>query len=393
MTKLNLATLRQLAKTDSSIFISLVAPMQRAGREVRQNEIRWKNMLKEAKQQILDRGRDESHTNSLLKPAADKLPNDYYWQHQLDGLAVYRSDDDCFEFLLPSSPEQRVVVADQFHLSPLLSHVNNMDCCYVLATSPNRIRLLEINGEAIEELQPEKLPENLRDALNIDDYVSALQFHSTSNGSVHGKQAAAFHGNEGSDADVKKQAELLQFFRRLDRSLSQYPGSEEMPLIFAGADYLFPIFQKASNYRNLLHDHISGNLDDTTPDDIHQLVRPILDRSTKSQQAAIIVNYQEKAFTDWASNDPHEIFLAAKMGQIETLILSDEYSDQGVFKDDDSLEITSDNQPNSFDVGNMILIEVLRNGGNAIEVDGGEMPGQSKLAAVFQSPAGKYADS
>ncbi len=387
--QLNSQTLHKLANADGKFFLSLLAPMQRAGREVRQNEIRWKNVLKEARQLLLDREISSDEIDSLLQPATEKLVDDLYWQHQLDGLAFYVSEDEYVEIPISASLQQQVVVANRFHLRPLLPHANRLTRCYVLATSSNRVRLLEVNGDSIEDLQPEMLPENLRDALNIDEYVSALQFHSTSIGSGKGKQAVAFHGHGGSDPDVKKQDEILQFFHRLNDSLSQFFRSEDVPLMFAGVDFLFPIFRKACHYRNLLDEHVSGNLDNATPKMILQLARPVLESLVAAENEIVISKFQQKSHSEWASDDPETIFSAAKMGQVETLILSDEYAEQGVVSDDDTLQITAAESVDSYDVGNLILIEVLRNGGSAVQISSDQMPSQTGVSAVFRSPVGE----
>ena len=393
MNNLNFETLRELALVEGKQLVSLFASMQRAGREVRQNEIRWKNILKDARQQLLDAGLEEDAADKYLKPANDKVSDAEFWQHQSDGLAMFLSDSGMQEFSSPISFEQKIVVANQYHLRPLLPIVNDGKHCFVLATSPNRVRLLEIVDETIEDVEPKDLPDNLRDALNIDEYVTALQCHSISDGSANGKQAAAFHGHGGSDPDVKKQDEILQYFHRLDNALSQYFGSEDVPLVFAGVDYLFPIFQQACNYKNLHPESVGGNPDKLSPAEILQLIRPIMNQFAERRNSEIVSIFQDKAHTDWASKDPNEIYIAAKMGQVESLILSSDFAAIAFLDEGGSLEFknNSKDQP-AFDVGNLILIEVLRNGGHAIELCKNDLPGETKVAAVFRSPVGKYAN-
>ncbi len=390
MKHFNLETLRELAEYEGEHLLSLLAPMQRAGREVRQNEIRWKNMLKDACHKLAGVGLDEEQINAILKPAKEKLSDDNYWQQQSDGLAEFLTEDRYYEFQLPISLEQNVVVADRFHLRPLLSVANNDAHCLVLAASPNRVRLLKITGDAIKDVQPKEMPSNLRDALNIDEYVSALQHHSVSSNSSNGKRTAAFHGHGGSDSEIKKQDEILQYFYRLNDVLSQHLETEDVPLIFAGVDYLFPIFRQACKYPSLHDENISGNPDDWSAAEIYERTRPILARFEEKKKSGIISRYGEKSYTDWASCDPKEIYSAAKMGQVETLILSERFSKTAKLNSDKSLRITKIVDSESVDLGNLILVEVLRSGGAAVEVGRSELPGNTKLAAVFRSPVSKY---
>lgn len=377
----------ELSQQNGGPLVSLYAPMERAGREVRQNRIRWKNLLKEANQQLLKMVSDEEAVEQILRPATEKLDDELFWQNQSDGLSLFignEVDPVCFQ--VSSTLPQRVAVADRFQLLPLLAAVQRENC-FVLAASPKSLRLLRIDGEDVVDLEPDSLPDNLKDALNIDEYVSALQFHSTSSG---GGRAPVYHGQGGSDPDIKKQDELLQYFHRLDGPLNQILASENSPLVFAGVDYLFPIFKRTYSYANLSDDNISGNPDDLAPEDFLAKATPLMENWKLKRQENLVAAFQEKAFTDWASDDVAEILEAAKLGQVETLLISAELCHAH-----HNIGRSEEDHANSGGCGTLdqIVSETLRNSGTAELVAHQAMPADVTLAAVFRSPVGMYIEN
>ena len=363
--------------------------MMKAGREVQQNEIRWKNLVSEARKKLIELGKTEEQADSLLEPAANKISDPNFWQHQNNGLVFFIDESNSCYVETCCSVEETVVIGESFFLRPIVKAANDQSNCFIIAASPNRVRLFEVSGDQIVDVKLESLPENLQDALNIDEYVSALQFHSTSQGSGNSTQSAVHHGHGGSDPDVKKQDELLQYFHRLDAALADYLAGKDTPLVFAGVDSVFPIYRKANSYKYLVDESLPGNPDDASPQDLHAAVTPVLENMQSKLLKETVAAYQDKAHTDWASNDAAEIYAAAKMGQVDELFISDELSE--VAKNEEDGESVDSAQ--AADLGNLIVLETIRNGGKVVDITNHAMQGDEQIAAVFRSPVGKYVDA
>ena len=69
--------------------VSLYMPTVRAGTEVRQNAIRFKNRLREAREDLEARGHDAGVVDSLLAPAQPRLEDEDFWSHQREGFALF----------------------------------------------------------------------------------------------------------------------------------------------------------------------------------------------------------------------------------------------------------------------------------------------------------------
>lgn len=381
MNRINKESLLKLLTTseNETTRVTLLAPMQEAGPQVQQNHIQWKNVIKQAKDQLTDAGHSEEVIDKFLSAAESKIQDDHFWQHQSKALAYFSDDSQSQFFQFGHEVEPTVSVDRDFLISPLVRAANDSAAAYILACSPKRVRLLHIDGHDIEDLQPDCLPENLRDALNIDEYVSALQHHTTSSPHRTDGSAAVFHGHGGSDMDVRKQDELLQYFHRLNDGLEQFFDNEKEPLIFAGVEYLFPIFKEACSYRNLHSEVIAGNPDDATPEELLEKSKPILQQMRDECAKAELENYREKQHSDWASHNMDEIQKAADMGQVQSLLV--------------------DPNRNLADA-NHAIAATLRYGGDIVVIDEEllneldlENMSEQHVAATFRTPAGSFLQS
>ncbi len=375
METLNDQTLQQLVATEdfNSTAITLLAPMEKAGKQVQKNEIYWKNVVRDAEQQLSDAKVDQELIDQLLDPARGKLGDNEFWQHQQHGLAYFASESGGRLFQLDTEIDPLAFVGDRFMVGPVVDAVVNSRVCYILACSPKRVRLLRVTGNEIDDLQPDNFPDNLRDALNIDEYVSALQQHSTSRSGNAGGSDAVFHGHGGSDPDIKKKDELLQYFHKLDDCLDDYFGQENNPLVFAGVEYLFPLIKEALSYKHLLDQTIDGNPDDLTPEQLLERAQPILDQMKSQRQQRAVEAVKEKLHTDWASDELDDIRKAAELGQVETLVLSHD------------ADLVACNQAVADSLRYNGQVEILPE--EHQHLDG------SNAAALFRSPAGKFLDT
>ena len=131
--------LETLIRTQAEPCVSLFMRTERTGREIQQNPIRLKNLIKEADDRL--RALGIRSTDSILKPVAELVDDGGFWRRQGDGLAVFLGPDDMRYFSLPTTFEDLVVVSDHFHLKPLLPVMSWGDYFYVLGLSQKYVKL------------------------------------------------------------------------------------------------------------------------------------------------------------------------------------------------------------------------------------------------------------
>jgi len=163
--------LHDLIEKEDRASISIYLPTFRAGKEVAQNSIRFKNLLRKAEENLRETGiKPASELQKLLKPAERLLANDFFWRNQSDGLAVFLSSDEFRDYRVPMHFDELVVVASRFHIKPLLTMLAADGRFYLLALSQNDVRLFQGTHYAVTEIEPDDLgiPKSLTDITQLD---------------------------------------------------------------------------------------------------------------------------------------------------------------------------------------------------------------------------------
>ena len=375
--------LTTLATESNSTCISIYTPMERLGAETQQNPIRFKNRVREAEEKLLAMGMSEQDAKELLQPVHDLDTYDF-WQHQSDGLAILLSPNHFRYYCLPIAFPELTVVADRFHLKPLLQLLSGDGQFYILALSQNQVRLFQGTRYHVNEVELTDVPTSIAEALQYDDPEKSLQFHTaTSQGGSGGDGSAIFHGQGGGNDDHK--ARLLRYFRKVSIGLESFLKNEQAPLILAGVDYLLPIYQQANTYAHLLPEGRTGNPEMLKPEELHtqawQIVQPYFEQAKE----ATIARYQELQATEKTASTIEQVVPAAYFQRVESLFVPVGEQLWGVFDPEaNSVQVHAQHQTGDEDLLDLAALHTLTNGGNVYAVEPGDVPQDKAIAAVFR---------
>ncbi len=203
--------------------VSIYMPTHPAGREVRQDPIRFKNLIKEAEARLIDAGVQEQDANALLKQAHELDTPEFWQQLGEQGLAIFISNDIFRYYPLPIEFDELVVVTDRFHVKPLLPILNGNGRFYILALSQKDVKFFEATRYSINEVEVGNLPESLDEALQYDETAKDGQFRVGASRGATGSaagQPGQSHGQGSPDRD-KHQQDILQFFYLIDGALHE----------------------------------------------------------------------------------------------------------------------------------------------------------------------------
>src|SRR5690554_1155008 len=216
MDLITMEKLRQISTIRSPWCVSLFMPTHRAGREMEQDPIRFKNLLRKAEEQLLASGLRSPEVQEMLKKPQRLLQDRDFWQQQSDGLALFFTEDLLHYYRLPVEFAETTVLTDRFHVKPLLPILAKDSTFYILALSQNQLRLLEGTRHTVDEMDLGDTPETLA-ATFLDGFPEKqLQSH-TSSPSAGGTRSPLFHGHDPSD-DTKKH--IQQWFRTIDKAVT-----------------------------------------------------------------------------------------------------------------------------------------------------------------------------
>ena len=382
MDVLSRTELKTLLEKRGEWCVSLYLPTHRAGRDIQQDPIRLKNLLRNAEERLLASGLRAVEARSLLAPAQELLQDEMFWRHQSDGLVLFLSPTEFHSYRLPLQFAELEVVTDRFHVKPLLPLIQSGQRFFVLALSQNKVRLLECSQHHVDEANLENVPTSLAEALKYDDPEKQLQFH-TGTPSGQGQRAAMFHGHGVGVDDAKDR--ILRYFHQVNKGLQTVLQDERAPLILAGVEYLLPIYREANTYTHLVSEGITGNPDTLPAQDLHQQAWAIVQPLLQKAQADAVAQYRQLAGTKRASDTLEEIVPAAYHGRVECLFVAVGIQQWGTFDAaDNTVHVHEATEPGDEDLLDFAAVQTFLNGGIVYAVPLPEVPDHARLAAVFR---------
>lgn len=380
--------LRYLIDRSGNACVSIYMPTHRAGHDRQQDPIRLKNLLSQAEEKLREMGLMTLETQALLEPANVLLPDSGFWQQQGDGLAIFLSPGLYRFYRLPLRFEELLVVADSFHIKPLLPMLSGDGRFYILAISQDQVRLLQGTRYSVNEIDPQGMPAGMAQALRFDDPERQLQFHTGTPATTPGPdRSAVFHGHGGGVNDHK--TNLLRYFHKVDDGLRDILQDEKTPLVLAGVDYLHPIYHQANSYQHLVKQGVTGNPDDLSAKDLHEkaweIVRPMFQadyREAVSRYAAWAGSQDSRTSTGL-----DEILRAAYLGQVDTLFVVIGEQQWGSFDPySDTLVRHAQFEPGVRDLLDFAAVHTLINRGTVYALASEGMPDETDVAAIFRYP-------
>ena|SRR5215216_3571110 len=377
--------LRQLVETNGKWHISVYLPTHRAGNEQQQDPIRLKNLLSQAEKNLLEYGVRRPEAEEMMRPAENLLVNRDFWQNPGDGLAIFISRDTSRIYRLPHRFDEVVVVGNSFYVQPLLPLFNGNGNFYILALSLNQTRLFQASKDNLSEVELKDMPTSMGEALQIDDLEKHLGFQtSTDSGGRGGERPAVFYG-QGEENDKKEK--ILRYFQEVDQGLSHLFEDESAPMVVAAVDYLIPIYQQASTYRNLLKDAVVGSPERQDLNELRSFAWKIVEPIFMRNQQEAIDRFQELhgQQNGLATSDLDNAVKAAIGGRVETLIVPLGVQKWGRYDPaTDSVHFDSEPTPENEDMVNYAAVQTILNSGNVYALPKDQFPAQGDVAAILR---------
>ncbi|HEX7377689.1 MAG TPA: hypothetical protein VF278_11285, partial [Pirellulales bacterium] len=199
--------------------------------------------MREAERSLREKYRGRE-IRPLLAPFQTLADDAHFWAHTFDGLAVLASEERFDVFRLQRPVKELVVVADGFHLKPLLRIAQSADRYQVLCLNQHEARLFEGNRDAFDEVDMEDMPATIQAALGdqLTDPQRRIVYNAQPTVAA-GK--AVFQGLGGRADEMEKDRE--RFFRVIDREvLTRFSRPSGLPLLLAALPELQAEFRRVS---------------------------------------------------------------------------------------------------------------------------------------------------
>jgi len=372
--------LRLLMGREEKWCVSIFMPSHRVTTRVQEDQIRFKNLVREAEAKLNQLGPEGE--NLSMGPAYKLLEEQPFWQHQSEGLAAFIARDFFQPYRLPIRFDELVMVTNRFHTKPILPLLTGGGKFYLLALSQNEVRLFLCTKYSVSEVGLEGVPRSLEEALKYDELEKPTQFAPHTPGGL-GKPGAMFHGHGVGVEDAKNR--ILRFFQEVDKGLERTLAQESAPMVVAAVDYLVPIFKEASTYPRVLEQNISGNPQGMSPEELHRkaidIVAPHLDQEVQDCRA----KFGHLSNTAKTASDVKEVVKAAYHGRVEALFVEVGVRSCGEYdSSQDEVKLLQQDAPGAGDLLDFAAAQTLLNGGAVYAVNHETMPDQAPVAAIFR---------
>lgn len=379
---LNDEAIKDLMQRTGDHCVSLFLPTHRAGRETEQDPIRLDNLLRKAEKALTGRGMRAPDARELLTPGFELARNGFFARSLGDGLSIFIAKDHFRYFRAPIHFQEHLAVGGRFFIKPLVPILNAGKRFLILAMSQKSVRFFEATEFGISEVELKDVPQGMQEALGYDESEARLLFRTIPQ-AANSRGVPMFHGHGGGIEDGKEY--IWQYFRKLKESLHPYLNGESAPLVFAGVEYLYPIFKLVGFYPNTLSEAIEGSPDGLDPQELLRRGLEVVAPYFRREQEKALARYMDMAGGAVVSDSLEEIVPAALSGRIDTLFLDTAIQRWGRFNAETGIaELHDSEQDGDEELLDLAASQTYLNRGSIYALKAGEIPGATEAAAIFR---------
>lgn len=361
--------------------VSLYQPTHRSHPDNLQDPIRFRNLVKTLEESLRLK-HDSRKTTALLKPFWQLAEDTEFWRQSNNGLVALGAASFFRVYRLQRPVPEIAIVAESFHLKPLLRILQSADRYHILALSRKQVSLFEGNRDAVAPVEFSPIVADLIDRAQKATRKSA---HVEVNAVPTAPSVTAVRGGQGTGDDTTDH-DTERYFRTVDRIiLEHYSGPSGLPLLLAALPEHHTPFHKISRNSLLLKSGIEGNPEalsiDALRDRAWQMIEPHY-RARLAGMADVFVAAKAKGAGD---DDLEQVVKASAANRVGTLFIEADRRIPGRL-DDVTGEVEFDDmaQPDVDDLLDDLAEKVLKAGGQVIVVPAERMPSDTGLAAIYR---------
>ncbi|HEX3413164.1 MAG TPA: hypothetical protein VHT00_15700 [Stellaceae bacterium] len=371
--------LDELVAMDARPAVSIYLPTHVAGREIRQDPIRLKNLLSSTAEQFAATWR-RPEIEDFLRPAESLVGDEEFWGHQQQGLAVFLAPGFNRVHKLPIPVPEETLLGDHFHIKPLLSLLEDAGSFWLLTISAKHTRLCHGSRWEFSENKEIDLPQGVGTIRGMTDYEE------THYGSPVGRRGGLAKAQSfGDDPDQIRKEELLEFLHRIVPPVEPLIKRSPAPVIVAADPEIGGHFREIAGWKEIQPDGISENPDALSADELHRRAYAIVEPKLADARAAAVDRLNALLTAGKATTKPEEILKAARYARVDTLFLAGDDHLWGWFDEaEDRVVAHGSAADGDIDLLDFAVLMTLRQGGSVTLVAREALPPPGLSAAILR---------
>ena len=352
-----------LQKQQGQICISTILPTHRLFSDRKVDKFVMEKAVENATQLLGYKysAKDTKPLVSKLKEMAKSIDYD----HNLDGVGLYVSDQVSMMVKFPFAVKEKIVVDDNFEIRDILYKTNLSQPYYALMLSEKKVRLFEGCLDQLTEIRGKHFPYEF-----YDDYEYNTPSRGSSN--IGNPQMRSFEHDKSTMEAIR----LKDYFRNADEYLGDYMV-ENIPLIISGMNKDISWFESVTAFNKQIAGKFSGNYDNTNLSDYGKRCWTSFETYLKSKVDELIDKYRDKVGSGLAVSGIQEIWTAVLEGRGLNLIVEKDFKVPGFTIPDNEYFLTlrppkakHNTMPDAVDE---IIETVLEKGGDVIFAENGQL--------------------
>ena len=361
--------------------LSLYQPTHRRYPQNLQDPIRYKNLLKTL-EESLRRQYSTKEAGALLDRFRELANDTDFWNHTWDGLAVLAAPGLFRVFKLQRPVPELAVVANSFHIKPLLRILQPAERYQVLSLNRREIKLFEGNRDILDEIElAEGVPRTITEALGAEltePHLTVASYGGTGAGTAirHG------HGAKKDELEIDEE----RFFRAVDRAILEHHSRPSgLPLILAALAQYHTPFHQISHNPLLMPDGIEMDANLLTSDQLRQRAWEIVEPEFRARLRKLAAEFEEARSKGLGADDLARVAEAAAEARVGSLLVEAERRIPGRL-DQATGRVTFSGleDPEVDDLLDDLAELVLKKGGQVVVVPVVDMPATTGVAATFR---------
>jgi hypothetical protein len=360
--------------------LSLYQPTHRHYPDNQQDPIRFRNLIKSMEQSVRQKYA-KREIQPLMEPFQVLAEDRDFWNHALDGLAMLGAPGFFRVYRLQRPVPEVVIVADSFHIKPLMRILQSADRYQVLGLNRREIKLFEGNRDIVDEIEPAPaVPRTITDALGkeVTERPTLTSFSPGASGPAirHG------YGSKQDEVDIDTE----RFFRAVDRAvLEHHSRPSGLPLILAALPEYHNLFRQVSQNPFLLAGGIDIHPDALPADGLRESAWRLVEPQYLARLAGLVEEFGRAKSKGLGSDELAAVAEAAVIGRVATLLIdADRHVAGRVDEASGRIEYGDLAHPEIDDLLDDLGELVVKNGGQIVIVPAARMPTRTGIAAIYR---------
>jgi len=275
------ADLDALLEDPGTPAVSIYLPTHVAGREVRQDPIRFRKLLDEARRQLEANGMRGSEADAFLAPANALLNREHYWRRQARGLAVFLAPGRFHEHRLDVQVPERLLIAPHFHVKPLLPLFELDGKFLLLCLALKRVALFQGDRFGLHQIPLDELPAGIEAVMGEPDEEGRINWRvpeTQAQGGTGGSNRGMAGGQDHPEANL---GGTMNWLSELDRMVHRRFANDPAPLVVIGTEDVVGEWAKITRMTDRMASRLHKNPFGLDQDTLHRIafeaVKPVLD--------------------------------------------------------------------------------------------------------------------